>query len=70
MRLVPSRELTGGEGFWVVIALFLLSIGLLIAIATANVSNLIMVRAAGAAPVNWRCARRWAREAAACSGSS
>lgn len=45
MRLVPVRELTGGEGFWVSIALFMLSIGLLLAIATANVSNLIMVRA-------------------------
>ena len=49
LRLIPIRELTGGQGFWVVIALFLLSIGLLIAIATANVSNLIMVRAAGRA---------------------
>ncbi len=45
MRLVPVRELTGGDGFWVSIALFMLSIGLLLAIATANVSNLIMVRA-------------------------
>jgi len=45
MRLVPVRELTGGDGFWVSIALFLLSIGLLLAIATANISNLIMVRA-------------------------
>jgi putative ABC transport system permease protein len=45
VRLIPIRELTGGQGFWVVIALFLLSIGLLIAIATANVSNLVMVRA-------------------------
>ncbi|OFW41868.1 MAG: hypothetical protein A3J29_01105, partial [Acidobacteria bacterium RIFCSPLOWO2_12_FULL_67_14b] len=44
VRLIPIRDLTGGEGFWVVIALFLLSIGLLIAIATANVSNLVMVR--------------------------
>ena len=49
IRLIPIRELTGGQGFWVVIALFLLSIGVLIAIATANVSNLIMVRAAGRA---------------------
>lgn len=49
VRLVPIRDLTGGQGFWVVIALFLLSIGLLIAIATANVSNLIMVRAAALA---------------------
>ncbi len=49
MRLVPIREITGGDGFWVVIALFLFSIGLLIAIATANVSNLIMVRAAARA---------------------
>ena len=45
MRLVPIRELTGGDGFWVVIALFLLSIGLLMAIATANVSNLVHGRA-------------------------
>ena len=49
MRLVPIREITGGDGFWVVIALFLFSMGLLIAIATANVSNLIMVRAAARA---------------------
>jgi putative ABC transport system permease protein len=49
LRLVPIRDLTGGEGFWVVMALFLMSIGLLIAIATANVSNLIMVRAAARA---------------------
>jgi putative ABC transport system permease protein len=44
VRLVPVRELTGGPGFWVVVALFLLSVALLIAIATANVSNLVMVR--------------------------
>jgi predicted permease len=44
VRLIPIREVTGGEGFWVVIALFLLSIGLLMAIATANVSNLVLVR--------------------------
>jgi predicted permease len=30
---------------WIVIALFLLSVGLIMAIATANVSNLVMVRA-------------------------
>ena len=44
IRLVPVGDLIGGDGFWVVIALFLLSIGLLMAIATANVSNLVMVR--------------------------
>ena len=44
LRLVPVNDIIGGEGFWVVIALFLLSIGLLMAIATANVSNLVMVR--------------------------
>ena len=49
IRLVPIRDITGGDGFWVVIALFLFSIALLIAIATANVSNLIMVRAAARA---------------------
>jgi putative ABC transport system permease protein len=49
VRLIPIREITGGDGFWVVIFLFLFSIGLLIAIATANVSNLIMVRAASRA---------------------
>lgn len=48
-RLVPISDITGGQGFWVVIFLFLFSIGLLIAIATANVSNLIMVRAAARA---------------------
>jgi putative ABC transport system permease protein len=45
VRLVPIRDITGGDGFWVVVALFILSIGLLIAIATANVSNLVMVGA-------------------------
>lgn len=44
VRVVPVSDLVGGDGFWVVIALFLLSIGLLMAIATANVSNLVMVR--------------------------
>lgn len=44
VRLAPVSDLIGGDGFWVVIALFLLSIGLLMAIATANVSNLVMVR--------------------------
>ena len=45
-QLVSIRVLTGGQGFWVVIALFMLSVGLLIAIAVANVSNLILLRAA------------------------
>jgi putative ABC transport system permease protein len=49
LRLIPIRDLTGGQGFWVIIALFLMSMGLLVAIATANVSNLIMVRAASRA---------------------
>ena len=44
LRLAPARDLTGGPGFWVVISLFLLSIGLLLAIATANVSNLALSR--------------------------
>lgn len=44
IRLVPVNDILGGDGFWVVITLFLLSIGLLMAIATANVSNLVMVR--------------------------
>jgi putative ABC transport system permease protein len=44
VTVVPVGDLVGGDGFWVVIALFLLSVGLLIAIATANVSNLVMVR--------------------------
>ena len=48
-RLVPIRDITGGQGFWVVITLFLLSMALLIAIATANVSNVLMVRAASRA---------------------
>jgi putative ABC transport system permease protein len=46
-RLVPVRDLTGGEGFWVVVALFLLSIAFLMLIATSNVANLVMVRAIG-----------------------
>jgi putative ABC transport system permease protein len=46
IRLIPIRDMTGGQGFWVVIAMFLLSVGLLMAIATANVSNLVLVRAA------------------------
>ncbi len=45
VRLIPIRQVTGGDGFWVVIALFMLSVGFLMAIATANVSNLVMVRA-------------------------
>jgi putative ABC transport system permease protein len=49
MRLAHVSELTGGEGFWVIIALFVLSIGLLIAIATANVSNLVLARTLGRA---------------------
>jgi predicted permease len=49
LRLVPIRDITGGQGFWVVVTLFLLSMVLLVAIATANVSNLIMVRAASRA---------------------
>ena len=44
VRLVPVNDLVGGDSFWVVVALFLMSIGLLMAIATANVSNLVMVR--------------------------
>jgi putative ABC transport system permease protein len=44
-RLVPVRALTGGDQVWIVIALFLLAVGLIMAIATANVSNLVMVRA-------------------------
>lgn len=46
-RLVPVRDLTGGEGFWVVVALFLLSMAFLMLIATSNVANLVMVRAVG-----------------------
>lgn len=49
IQLVSIRVLTGGSEFWVVIALFMLSVGLLLAIATANVSNLILVRAAARA---------------------
>jgi predicted permease len=43
-RLAPVGELIGGDSFWLVITLFLMSIGLLMAIATANVSNVVMVR--------------------------
>ena len=49
IRLIPIRDLTGGQGFWVVIALFMLSVCMLIAIATANVSNLILLRASARA---------------------
>ena len=49
IQLVPIREITGGDGFWIVMSLFMFSIGLIVAIATANVSNLIMVRAAARA---------------------
>jgi predicted permease len=45
VRMIPIRDLIGGQDFWVVIALFMLSVAFLIAIATANVSNLVMVRA-------------------------
>jgi putative ABC transport system permease protein len=44
LRLAPVAELTGAEGVWIVIALFLLSVVLLLAIATANVSNLVLAR--------------------------
>ncbi|HJU43538.1 MAG TPA: ADOP family duplicated permease [Vicinamibacterales bacterium] len=44
VRVVPATDLIGGDGFWIVISLFLLSVALLMAIATANVSNLVMVR--------------------------
>lgn len=44
VRLVPVNDIMGGDGFWVVVALFVLSIGLLLAIAIANVSNLVMAR--------------------------
>ncbi len=44
VNVVPVGDLVGGDSFWIVIALFMLSVGLLIAIATANVSNLVMVR--------------------------
>ena len=47
LRLAHVSELTGGSGFWVVISLFMLSIGLLLAIATANVSNLALARSLG-----------------------
>ena len=70
MRLVPIRDITGGDGFWVVITLFLFSIGLLIAIATANVSNLIMVARRGARARAGGAHRDGARRAAGCSGSS
>jgi putative ABC transport system permease protein len=46
IRVVAARDMAGDANFWVVIALFLLSIGLLMAIATANVSNLVLARAA------------------------
>ena len=49
LRLVPIKEIAGGQGFWVVVFLFMFSVALLIAIAAANVSNLIMVRAAARA---------------------
>ncbi len=58
MRLVPVGDLIGGDGFWVVIALFLLSIGLLMAIATANVSNLVHGADRSRARASWRCAPR------------
>jgi putative ABC transport system permease protein len=47
VRLVRIRDVVGGNGFWVVVALFLLSIGLLMTVATANVAGLVLVRAIG-----------------------
>lgn len=44
VRLVPVNDILGGDGFWVVVTLFVLSIGLLLAIAVANVSNLVLAR--------------------------
>lgn len=44
MRLVPVGDLIGNDSFWVVITLFMVSIAMLMAVATANVSNLVLVR--------------------------
>ena len=46
VRVVPARDMAGDSEFWIVIGLFMFSIALLMAIATANVSNLVMARTA------------------------
>ncbi len=46
VRVVAARDMAGDSEFWIVIGLFMFSIGLLMAIATANVSNLVMARTA------------------------
>jgi len=44
-RLQPINAAMGGPTFWIVIALFVLAMALIMAIAAANVANLILVRA-------------------------
>ena len=44
-RLQPINAAMAGQTFWLIIALFLLAMTLIMAIASANVANLIMVRA-------------------------
>jgi putative ABC transport system permease protein len=44
-RLAPISEATGGRNFWVIIALFSLAVILVVAIACANVANVLLVRA-------------------------